>query len=394
MKKFLFIIGLIAPVLMYGQDPQMTTQSGNDSLIKPLVNPGKAKLLNNVDMIFNTRIANDNYFSDGKFEKSEFNNNQFRLEIKGNITDKVYFRFRDRYTKNTAVGSEDHLSHSIDYAMVGMNLTDKFTLNFGKMSTAWGGWEFDLNPIDILEYNDILENADNFLTGVGGTYQFNKNHSFTAQIMNSRTDKFELQYAGSIPAGVEASKAAFAYVTQWNGKFFDGKFETLYSYSYFTEAQKKGMNYWSFGNKYEAGKWRVMYDFKYSNEGLDRKGIVTGLMANVSSNTAQDVSYLEHWLRADYRVSEKVGVSMTLMSSKASAKDVNPDSSGMNGLRTSYGVIPELSYYPFKNQNMRFYASYVGRWYDYTDFAKEQLGQVNNNTGRLSVGFIAPLLIF
>jgi long-subunit fatty acid transport protein len=38
------------------------------------------------------------------------------------------------------------------------------------MCADWGAWEFDWNPIDIYEYSDIVEYADNFLTGVGFTY--------------------------------------------------------------------------------------------------------------------------------------------------------------------------------------------------------------------------------
>lgn len=393
MRKYLLLMGLCIPSFMYAQDPQMTTQTSNDTLVKPLISAERAKLLDNVSMIFNTRIANDNHFSDGTFENSQFNVNQFRMEIKGDITDKVYFRFRNRLTKNTNVGTEDNLSHSIDYAMVGVKLSEKWSLNLGKMSADWGGWEFDLNPIDILEYNDILEYADNFLTGVGATYRLNDNHTFTGQILNTRTDKFSEVYAGAIPEGIEESKTPFAYIANWNGKFWGGKFETLYSYSYFNEAKKRGMNYWALGNKYQDQKWTIMYDFKYSNEALDRKGIVTGILDANTPVTAQEVTYTENWLKIGHRFSPKVDLAVTLMSSKAAAKNVIAEDSGYNSLRTSYGLIPELSYYPFKNQNMRFYASYVGRWYEYSSYAKDQLNLNNYNTGRISIGFIAPLLV-
>jgi hypothetical protein len=38
------------------------------------------------------------------------------------------------------------------------------------MCADWGAWEFDWNPIDIYEYSDIVEYADNFLSGAGFTY--------------------------------------------------------------------------------------------------------------------------------------------------------------------------------------------------------------------------------
>jgi len=390
MRKIIVILIVLMQVSLFAQEPQTST----DTISKPLLPVEKIELLKNVDMIFNMRFANDNFFHDGKFQESEFSNNQFRLEIKGKIHDKVYFRFRDRYTKSTDPGSRDNISRSTDMAFIGVSLSPKTQLNLGKMSADWGGYEFDLNPIDILEYNDILEYADNFLTGVGVTHQLTKNHSFGLQVLNSRVSNFEDVYKGQMPEGIEKAKAPMAIVTNWRGSFFDGKFETIYSYSYFQEAKNRGMNYYSLGNKYENGRFKMMYDFKYSNEGLDRKGIVTGMLSGEDVVAQQNVSYLENWIKAEYLVAPKVNVTLTLMNNNAYAKNLVSENSGVNHIRASYGFIPTVEYLPFKNMNIRFYASYVGRYYNYSSYAKEHLGQENYNTGRLSVGFIAPLLIF
>ena len=389
MRKFLFLSLLLSQVFTYGQE----TQASQDSLVKPLIPTEKIKLLKDVDVIMNMRFANDNEFVDGKFQESEFNNNQLRLEIKGWIHDKVYFRFRDRYTKTKEVGTRDHTTRSVDMAYIGVLVTPKTQVNLGKMSADWGGFEFDLNPIDILQYNDIIEYADNFLTGVGITQQVAKNHSLTLQVLNSRVSNFEDVYMGAIPEGIEKSKAPMAIVTNWRGSFFDGKFETIYSYSYFQEAKDRAMNYYSFGNKYQDDKLTVMYDFKYSNEALDRKGIITSMLPGDAVTTAQNVSYLENWLKVDYMITPKLGASLTLMSSNAYAKNMISENSGTNQMRVAYGYIPSVDYRPFKDKNIRFYLSYVGRNYNYSKFAKESLGQSNYSTGRLSVGFIAPLLI-
>ncbi|MGG5577151.1 porin [Myroides sp. C15-4] len=390
MKKTLLFLALLVQVGMVAQETQTTA----DTLSKPLLPVEKIDLLKNVDMIFNMRFANDNLFQDGKFQESTFSNNQFRLEIKGKIHEKVYFRFRDRYTKSTDPGSRDNISRATDMAFIGVSLSPKTQLNLGKMSADWGGFEFDLNPIDILEYNDILEYADNFLTGVGLTHQVSKNHSFGLQVLNSRVSDFEDVYKGQMPEGIEKAKAPMAIVTNWRGSFFDGKFETIYSYSYFQEAKNRGMNYYSIGNKYQDGRFKLMYDLKYSNEGLDRKGIITGMMTGDNVVAQQDVSYLENWIKAEYLIAPKVNVTLTLMNNNAYAKNLVSENSGVSHIRSSYGFIPTVEYLPFKNMNIRFYASYVGRYYNYSSYAKEHLGQENYNTGRLSVGFIAPLLIF
>jgi hypothetical protein len=56
-------------------------------------------------------------------------------------------------------------------------------------------------------------------------------------------------------------------------------------------------------------------------------------------------------------------------------------------------VIPTIEFYPFKDLNLRFFATHVARMYQYSDYAKQKAGYVNYNTGRFMLGFITPLLI-
>ncbi len=66
--------------------------------------------------------------------------------------------------------SVDGISRSTDLAFIRVDINDRFSISAGKMCADWGAYEFDYNPIDIYEYSDIIEYADNFLTGVGFTY--------------------------------------------------------------------------------------------------------------------------------------------------------------------------------------------------------------------------------
>lgn len=63
-------------------------------------------------------------------------------------------------------------------------------------------------------------------------------------------------------------------------------------------------------------------------------------------------------------------------------------------LRTSYGMIPTIYFSPFKNFDIRFFLAYIGRYYDYSNFARENLELANYNRNELRVGVIAPLLLF
>ncbi len=52
--------------------------------------------------------------------------NQLRIEAKGNITDRIYYRYRQRLNRANNAQSLDNLPTSIDYAAVGFMLPINF----------------------------------------------------------------------------------------------------------------------------------------------------------------------------------------------------------------------------------------------------------------------------
>ena len=377
-------------------------QAGDTTYYKTLIPAEKQNLLKNMSMIANTRFAMRNEFQDGEYTGSRFTIEQFRLEIKGKVHDKVYFRFRDRYTRSQDPQSMDGISRSTDLAFIRVDATDKLSISAGKMCADWGAYEFDYNPIDIYEYSDIIEYADNFLTGVGLSYQVSSKHQLTFQILDSRTGSFTDLY-GTQPH-FETSKMPLAFVANWRGSFFDGKFNTIWSYAYHNEAknteldQPAGMNYIALGNQLKLGKFTAEYDFKWSQEDLDRSYIISE-QVNGSSDykfALQNTVYIGHWLQLYYRVSPKINLAFVGMVDIANWKDEAAQSlPGYDEhFRTAYGFIPTVEYYPFKDLNLRFYANFVGRSYKYSDFAKERLDIKDVNKGRFAIGFVTPLGIF
>lgn len=398
MKKY-YIYFLIAlfPIMASGQNDHIEKQTSEGNLFKDTIQPiipvSKQSLLRDIDVIFNSRMAYNSYFTDGDHDLSHYNVDQLRFEIKGKIHDKVYFRFRNRYTRDPIPGNLDNISRSIDLAFLRIDLSKRTNISVGKLCADWGGYEFDFNPIDILTYNDIIENADNFLVGAGISHTLkNGNHSFSFQLLNSRTKTYEEQYGKSAPPSVTPSEYPLAMVGNWRGKFFDGKFETTYSYSFFNEAKGAHMNYVALGNKFAAKNFVLYYDFQYSNEGLDRLGIVSNIISSQYPFAAKKAVYLENWIRAEYLATPKINLLMTIMSSNQSWKD-NPDSNANCKLSTSYGLIPTIQYMPFKDFNIKFYLAYTARKYDYTKYAENTFGAKDYTTGLVSVGFIAPLLV-
>jgi len=397
MKKYYIylMIGLM-PIIAIGQKEER--QTGNDGLlstdsIKSLIPEVRQKLLKDVDVIFNTRMGYDSHFTDGSHDYSNFAMNQLRFEIKGKIHDKVSFRFRNRYTREPIPGNLDNISRSVDLAFLKIDLSPRTQLSFGKLCADWGGFEFDFNPIDIMAYNDLIEYADNFLMGAGISHSIEKgNHSFSLQVLNSRTKTYEEQYGSSAPPSINPSEYPLALVTNWRGKFFGGKFETSWSYSFFNEAEGAHMDYFALGNKFKSKNFVLHYDFQYSKEGLDNKGIVSSIISSEYPYAAQDVLYVENWLRAEYLVAPKVTLLLSVFNSNHSWKG-NPDPNGSSKLSTSYGLIPTIEYMPFKDMNMRFFVGYIARKYDYTNYAQTAFGVKDYTTGQFSIGIVAPLLV-
>ncbi|NSL87770.1 porin [Chitinophaga solisilvae] len=363
-------------------------ESRQDSAYKPLIPINKVALLNNIDVIANMRFAFRNDFQEGTYTGSRFVNEQFRLEIKGKVLDKLYFRFRDRYTRDPMTQSVDNLSRSTDLAYLRFDPNEHWKIYAGKLCADWGGIEFDDNPIEIYEYTDMIEFADNFLSGAGVGYLPNKNHEFTFQLLNSRTKTFKELY-DSIP-GITEAKFPFAAVINWRGNLFNGKVHTIWSYSIFKEATSQYMNYIALGNSLILPNFKLDYDFKLSLENLDRKTIVSDFIPNVKA--AQGVTYLTHWMRADVRLSKIVHLTATGFVDFAYWNG-NPDPDKDKKLRTAWGYIPAIEVYPFHKYDLKVYANMIGRIYRYTDYAQAKFGLRNTDNYRFSVGIITPLLI-
>ncbi len=389
---------LMLPSVLMAQKTER--QEGDTTYYKTLIPEEKQGLLKNVSMIANMRFAERNEFQDGEYMKSRFVNEQFRLEIKGKVHDKVYFRFRDRYTRAQTSESIDNISRSVDLAFIRVDVNKKLSISAGKMCADWGAIEFDMNPIDVYEYSDIIEYADNFLTGVGVTYTANKKHQFTFQALDSRTKSFGELY-GYQP-DLEESKAPLAFVANWRGSLFDGKFNTIWSYALHNEARDTVsdkpvvMNYIALGNQLKLGKFTVEYDYKWSQENIDRTGIVSETVKDSLYQYAlRKTLYIGHWVHLYYRINPKINIAFVGMMDIAKWKDEDLDPfKTSDEIRTAWGYIPTIEYYPYKNLNLRFYANWVGRIYSYSDYSKTRFGAKDYNTGRFAIGFVTPLGIF
>lgn len=80
------------------------------------------------NLYLNMQGSFDAHFRDG-FQEGDFNMHQLRIEAKGNINNWLSYRYRQRLNRsNDANGMIDNLPTSIDYAGIGIQLNDQFSL--------------------------------------------------------------------------------------------------------------------------------------------------------------------------------------------------------------------------------------------------------------------------
>jgi len=390
MKTKILLTG--AFLVLFGFSYAQERQSDVKTSYKSIIPDDKQNLLRNIDMYANTQLAFRNDFTDGEFLGSKFKFEQFRMEIKGYIHKNIYFRFRHRFTSPFEPQSIDKIIKGVDFAYLVFKLSDKWKLTFGKTYADWGGIEFDLNPIDIYEYSDIIEMADNFLTGAEVHFKASESNNFGLQILNSRTGSFEDIY-DTIP-DVVSSKVPLAIVFNWRGSFWDGKFSTIWSYSYFTEAKNNGKNYIALGNQFRSKHFDIAYDFKISQEDIDRTGIISNEIPDSLYNYAvKNTLYQSHWIRATYKFNKKWHLSLDAFVDFADWKDDLDPLKTEDRFRTTYSFIPTIEFFPYEDFNLKFFVGYVGRYFKYSDYAKSRPGLhfKDYDTGRIMIGIISPL---
>lgn len=329
-----------------------------------------------------------------EFNGGKFQMRQLRVEAKGNINDWLSYRYRQRLNKgDNPNGYRDNLLRSIDIAGIGVKL-DKWQFFLGKQCASYGGIEFDLNPIEIYQYSDMIDYMSNFMTGVNVAYNFTPNQQLQFQVLNSLNESSMERYGYYAPA-----KLPLVYTLNWNGNFSDF-YKTRWSASVMNEVKNKHMYYFALGNEFNfTDRFGAYFDWMYSIEGVDRKGIITSMVFGEDHiDVAKYVDYMSFVLHLNYRITPAWNIFVKGMYETAGVYRTDtgwiPSSPYSEGrYRTAWGYIGGVEYYPLKDRNLHFFVNYVGRLYNYSNRAKA-LGEHNYNTNRIAVGFIWQMPVF
>lgn len=352
---------------------------------------------------------------------TRFYNKNLRIEMTGWLTDNLYYRFRHRLNKTDAPMSEDNFAKATDYMMVGWKFNDTWSIQGGKKCQALGSFEFDENPMFIYQFSDMEDNVDSSKGALNLLYNPSKTQQFSAEVSNTYNGKLADEFgtnaqvttgkvvndgaAGEKKLEVEAlekSNSPLTYSVGWNGKFFDNKLQTRWSYSHRTQAKGKYSRFFRFGQKLNLSKLQWYVDYNHTYDDLDRMKIASKEIVNEMVNSicpdSEENGYTNLYLskvryqgivtKMNWQFTKDWNLMLKGMWETASAtKDEK-----FKNYRTAYGYIGSLEYYPARKQkqDLRFFLAYVGRKYDYS----KKCGLKDYNTDRIELGMMYRLKAF
>lgn len=380
-----------------GNNTRMGGEDGDYQSIAERV----AKLEKKNDMFnvyFNFAASAQAKENDGEWT-SRIANKQLRLEIKGNLTDKLFYRLRHRLNKSNAAKGEDNFAKATDIMMVGYNFSDKVSLMGGKMCQIWGGFEFDENPMYIYEYSDMVENMDNFIGGVTLSLKPVPSQEIALEVSDANNGKLEEDYGanptlldGNRVKNLRQAKNPLTYIVNWNGNFFGDVLQTRWSWGLQTQARGTYSRMLILGQRLNLPKLQWYVDYMGEFDDMDRLGIATSdlgdafsTMVNVYRPEATNmrfgkVHYNSFITKLNWQFAPQWNLMLKGTYEMASVKNIE----AFKDYRKSIGYLGSLEYYPDKSQDFRVFLAYVGHKYD---FSKE-CGLKDYNTNRIELGFM------
>ena len=382
---FLSVMGAFAQEDLQGQINQLKAELEQikQAQSMPMTSPeGINPIDKRFNMYFNFQSSLDAEKEGEQDMTMKFKARQLRLEVRGNITDRIFYRFRHRLNKSNAGVDLDNLAKATDMLYAGFHIDDKWALTVGKMCQAWGGYEFDLNPMNIYEYSDFIENMDNFMLGGMVTYTPNANHEFNLQVTDVRNDNIKNIYGKSTV--LKQSNVPLTYIFNWNGSFFDNILQTRWGVGLQSEAEGYNNTMVMLGTRVTLPKFQAFLDYMRADEQLDRlcytpQSKIKDAQKNNVIAGLKDTKYNTFVLKAEYQPIPSLnlfaqGIYETAESNLAGNK--------MTGL----GYYGGVEYLPFPSQDLRFFLAYVGRSRD--------KNSITENTNRVSLGMMYRIKAF
>ncbi|MBS1379237.1 MULTISPECIES: porin [Parabacteroides] len=339
------------------------------------------------------------FFTGHKLDEAAFRFNHIKIEATGEVNDRLFYWYRQNLNQGNEGMDLENLPESIEYAMIGYRLNDKFTITLGKQDAAWGGFEYDLDPYAIYEYSDMNEYMDCYFTGVTLGYQPTPSQELRLQVTDNRIGSMEDTY-GILPAGIEKPRAPLFYTFNWNSSYLDEILNLRYSATVGEQAKGKWMYMAWAGHNVCTGPFDGYFDVMYTRGSLDPLGILTELVPPSAENEEgpvclRNIQYLSLVAEMNYRFHPKWNAFAKGMYETGSVYKAGDEEGELpdGKYRTAWGLQTGIEFYPMADENLHIFLTGTARFYNLTEKAKALCASIEN-TQRLSVGFIYKLPLY
>ncbi len=332
------------------------------------------------------------------YTKFRFDNLRWKIDGTFGAKKQFYFQFRQNLSSAFNFNSWENLVGSVNYAFLQWRIHENFSVTAGKQVFAYGGFEFNANPVNVMQFSDFGGSGSPYEMGVMPTVHINDRHSISLQMASLHPISSQEYYKGGLPSGVEASNATFLYSLNWTGNFFENNaLQFRYGLSWGQQAKEKSMWVVTLGQMYQDKHWMVYLDFDYSRQALDYNNILSGAasfsdgIARTIQNVdyASAVAYIHYMITPSWRVFVKASREYGMLNQDYSVSDLNVTAE--KGIaRASWNAQFSVQYLPTQDPNFRIFAHY--NYYQVDPGASGiKLGIRNSADHRISLGIIYVL---
>ena len=119
-----------------------------------------------------------------------------RLEVSGDVTDRIYYKLLQHLNRSNTPGQLDNMPSSIDCLGVGFRITPTVSTFIGKQYADFGGFEYDANPAEVYEYSDLGNEITCFLVGANLCWWLTPTQEIRFQIVDGHSGKAKCLFSG------------------------------------------------------------------------------------------------------------------------------------------------------------------------------------------------------
>lgn len=231
------------------------------------------------EISFDARATFHQQTTDGVYD-SHFQGDYFNMHIKGQLTDGLTFRVRQRFNKKI---EDANPFNATDFLWLTWQASPKWSFTAGKQPILAGGYEIDSPPIDVYYYGAFSERLYQYYAfGASATFSPSEGQAISAQF---------------IPSPISpVTQNAYSYNLYWNGHIWPW-WKTIWSYNLVEDELHRKMNWVILGNRFDIGKLVVDVDlidrfaFRQKNPFSDWSFIVKAILTLGKWNLCTKVGY-------------------------------------------------------------------------------------------------------